>query len=605
MKLNVGGDIPLLNPRDLNFLLYEWLDTEALCERHRYSEHSKDTFDAVLELAADIALELFAPHNKLADQHEISVAEDGSFDILPEARKALEAICESGLLGSDFDEHLGGMQLPHVMTRAAFVWLQAANVSTSSYVGLTIANAHLLAHYGTAEQVDTWVRPMIEGRYFGTMCLSEPDSGSSLADIGTKAVPQPDGTYRLTGTKMWISGGDHDLTENIVHLVLAKTPGAASGVKGISLFIVPKYLQSQSGVVRNDVALAGFNHKMGNRGTTNIMLSLGDGTYSPDGQPGAVGYLVGEEGAGLAQMFQMMNEARIMVGIGAAALGYTGYLQSLEYARTRVQGRSLDARRGADTAQVPIVRHPDVRRMLLAQKSYVEGGLALALYAARLVDEIATADDDAVRDHASLLLEVLTPIVKSWPSQWCLEANNLAIQIHGGYGYTRDFNVEQLYRDNRHNLIHEGAHAIHGLDLLGRKVTMQDGAGLRALLETIGQTVNRAEATGDTDLVRWSAALQHSGARIAEVTSQLWGSGNPAIAMANSTVYLEGVGHVVAAWIWLEQALVAHGKDGDFYDGKRAAATYFFTYELPKTTAQFDLLESLDRSLTDLSESCL
>ena len=208
MKLNVGGDIPLLNPRDLNFLLYEWLDTEALCERHRYSEHSKDTFDAVLELAADIALELFAPQNKLADQHEISVAADGSFDILPEARKALEAICESGLLGSDFDEDLGGMQLPHVMTRAAFVWLQAANVSTSSYVGLTIANAHLLAHYGTAEQVDTWVRPMIEGRYFGTMCLSEPDSGSSLADIGTKAVPQPDGTYRLTGTKMWISGGD-------------------------------------------------------------------------------------------------------------------------------------------------------------------------------------------------------------------------------------------------------------------------------------------------------------------------------------------------------------------------------------------------------------
>ena len=243
--------------------------------------------------------------------------------------------------------------------------------------------------------------------------------------------------------------------------------------------------------------------------------------------------------------------------------------------------------------------------MLLAQKSYVEGGLALALYAARLVDEIATTDDDAVRDHANLLLEVLTPIVKSWPSQWCLEANNLAIQIHGGYGYTRDFNVEQLYRDNRLNLIHEGAHAIHGLDLLGRKVTMQNGAGLRALLETIRQTVIRAEATGDTDLLRWSVALQHSSARIAEVTSQLWGSGDPATAMANSTVYLESVGHVVAAWIWLEQALVAHGKDGDFYDGKRAAANYFFTYELPKTTAQFDLLESLDRSLIDLSESCL
>lgn len=606
MKLKIGGQVPLLNPRDLNFLLYEWLDISALCERERFSEHSRDTFDAVLDLAADIAVELFAPHNKLADQHEITASADGSFDILPETRKAVAAVAESGMLGGDFDEHLGGLQLPQVVMRAAFMWLQAANVSVTGYVGLTIGNAHLLAHYGTTEQIDHWVRPMIEGRYLGTMCLSEPDSGSSLADISTRAVRQEDGTYRITGTKMWISGGDHDLTENIVHLVLAKTPDAAEGVKGISLFVVPKFLPSETNTIRNDVALAGLNHKMGTRGLTNALLSLGDGTFSPDGRPGAVGYLVGEEGAGLAQMFHMMNEVRIAVGLGATALGYTGYLQSLEYARTRVQGRPLVARKtGAAVEQVPIVSHPDVRRMLLAQKSYAEGAVALALYAARLVDESATTSDDNTRNEARLLLEVLTPIVKSWPSQWCLEANNLAIQVHGGYGYTREFNVEQLYRDNRLNAIHEGTHGINGLDLLGRKVIMHQGAGLRVLLDTIGRAITRAQNSADGDLMRWSAALQHSLTRIETVTARLWETGDPATALANSSVYLESVGHVVVAWMWLEQALAAHCKVGDFYDGKRAAAKYFYTYELPKTAAQFDLLESLDVSLIELSESWL
>jgi alkylation response protein AidB-like acyl-CoA dehydrogenase len=603
MKLHVGGNIPLLNPRDLNFLLYEWLHVQSLCERDRFNEHSASTFDAVLDLSADLAVQVFAPHNKLADQHEITVGSDGLIDTLPETKKALEAISDADLLASDFDSNLGGLQLPCVVSKAMFAWLQAANVSTSAYAGLTIANAHLLAHYGTQEQIDAWVRPMLEGRYFGTMCLSEPDCGSSLADITTRAVRQDDGSYLITGTKMWISGGDHDLTENIVHLVLAKTPGADRGVKGISLFIVPKHLPTEDGSIRNDVALAGLNHKMGNRGTTNALLSLGDGTFAPHGQPGAVGYLVGEEGAGLAQMFHMMNEVRIAVGIGATALGYTGYLQSLAYARTRVQGRPLAARKVGESAPpVPIIAHPDVRRMLMAQKSYVEGSLALVLYAARLVDEIETVADDSARENAQLLLEVLTPIVKSWPSQWCLEANNLAIQVHGGYGYTRDFNVEQLYRDNRLNAIHEGTHAIHGLDLLGRKVTMGGGAGLRVLLETITETIARGEATGDDATGEWACALRNCVSRIAEVTDRLWGTGDPTTALANSSTYLEGVGHVVVAWIWLEQTLAAHGKTGDFYDGKRAAARYFFTYELPKTAAQFDLLDSLDRSLVDLSE---
>ena len=605
MKLNLSGDVPLLNPRDVNFLLYEWLDSSALCERPRFSEHTQETFDAVLDLSADLAVELLAPHNKLADQHQITASPDGTFDILPETRKALQAMADSGMFGGDFDEHVGGMQLPQVIARTAFTWLQAANLSTAIYAGLTVANAHLLAEYGTEEQINTWVRPMVDGRYFGTMCLSEPDAGSSLAHISTRATLQGDGTYRITGTKMWITGGDHDLAENIVHLVLAKTSNAGEGVKGISLFIVPKYLPAEAGPVRNDVALAGLNHKMGTRGATNALLSLGDGTFSPHGRAGAVGYLVGREGAGLAQMFHMMNEMRIEIGLGAAALGYTGYLQSLQYARTRVQGRPLSARNGSDSTQVPIINHPDVRRMLLAQKSYVEGALALGLYAARLADEKATGSDDAARDRASLLLEVITPIVKSWPSQWCLEANNLALQVHGGYGYTREFNVEQLYRDNRLNSIHEGTHGIQGLDLLGRKVIMRDGAGLRALIDTITHTIRRAQSSRADTLSQWAMTLEQSVDRIAAVTARLWETGDAETALANASMYLEAVGHVVVAWIWLEQALAAHGKAGDFYDGKRAAANHFYIYELPKTTAQFDLLETLDSSLLQLSETWL
>jgi len=596
VKLVTSGTPPLLSPRDLNFLLYEWLDVESLCKRERYSEHSADTFDAVLDLAAEIATERFAPPNRMGDQWEITIEPDGHIQTIPEVKAALDAFSAAGLMAGDFDTEIGGLQLPYTITKAMFAWFQAANISIVAYALLTNLNAHLVATYGSPDQIETWVRPMMAGRFFGTMCLSETESGSSLSDIATRAVRQDDGTYRVTGTKMWISGGDHDLAENIVHLVLAKTPGSTAGVKGISLFIVPKYLEDST---RNDVVLAGLNHKMGNRATTNALLSFGNGTYTPGGAAGAIGYLVGEEGNGLAQMFHMMNEARVGVGMSAASLGYTGYLQSVAYARQRTQGRRPGDRGGP---QVPIIEHADVRRMLLAQKSYVEGALALGLYCGRLLDEVETGEDAPSRSDARLLLEVLTPIVKSWPSQWCLEANSLAIQVHGGFGYTRDFPVEQLYRDNRLNSIHEGTHGIHGLDLLGRKVTMAGGAGLRVLLDTMHATAARAELIGG-DTMGWGGSLRRSIDRVAAVTERLLSSGDPEVALANSTVYLEAVGHVVLAWIWLEQALTSGDQEGDFYDGKRTAARYFFTYELPKTNAMFDVLAALDRTTLDLSES--
>jgi alkylation response protein AidB-like acyl-CoA dehydrogenase len=575
--------------RDVDFLLYEWLDVVELTKREHFAEHSRDTFDAVLDLSADIATKCFAPHRKKGDQIEPTVGLNGKVVLIDEIKDALDTFGQAGLLAGSFDDAVGGMQLPAVVAEASMTFFRAANPATTAYLFLTVGNANLLVEYGTPEQIDTWVRPMLEGRYFGTMCLSEPDAGSSLADITTKAIPAGDGTYRITGTKMWITGGDHELTQNIVHLVLAKVPGGAPGVKGISLFIVPKYLADGT---RNDVALVGLNHKMGNHATTNALLNFGDGTHQPAAEPGAVGYLVGKEHRGLAYMFHMMNEARVAVGLQATATGYAGYLASVEYAKERTQGRPVGGKEPS-LPQVAIIEHADVKRMLLAQKSYVEGALALGLYCTRLVDEQRTGDDDD-RQRAHLLLEVLTPIAKSWPSQWCLEANSLAIQIHGGYGYTKEFDVEQGYRENRLNAIHEGTHGIHGLDLLGRKVVMQDGAGLTLLAERINATINKAEALDGT--AKYAEALRDALQRLVDVTATLWAADDLATTLANSTVYLEATGHIVVAWIWLEQMIAASNKSGDFYDGKRAAGNYFFTYELPKVGPQFDLLASLDTS---------
>ncbi|MFW3171774.1 acyl-CoA dehydrogenase [Geodermatophilus sp. CPCC 206100] len=592
----------ILSRRDLEFILHEWLGVEELVKRPRYAEHSRETFDAVLELAERIATEHFAPHNRTADENEPRLV-DGRVEVVPEVGRALRVFADAGLIAGTFDEELGGMQLPHTVAAAALAWFQAANVGTSAYPFLTMANARLLVAHGDSGQVGTYVPPMLEGRWFGTMALSEPQAGSSLADITTRAERQDDGTHRLTGTKMWISAGDHELSENIVHLVLAKVPGGPPGVKGISLFVVPKHLARPDGSLgeRNDVVLAGLNHKMGYRGTTNTLLNFGEGAYTPGGRAGAVGFLVGEEHRGLTYMFSMMNEARVGVGLGATALGYTGYLHALEYARTRTQGRPPTSRDPA-TPPVPIVEHTDVRRMLLAAKSYVEGGLALGLYCARLVDEEQTAETPEERGRAHLLLELLTPIAKSWPSQWGPVADDLAIQVLGGAGYTRDHPVEQFYRDNRLNPIHEGTHGIQALDLLGRKVVVQDGAGPALLAETIGATTARAAGT---EWAGFAADLDTAVTRLHAVTATLWGAGDPAVTLANATAYLEAVGHVVVGWLWLEQALATGGRTSDFHQGKRAAARYFHRYELPKVHPQLDLLAALDRTVLDTPEAWL
>jgi alkylation response protein AidB-like acyl-CoA dehydrogenase len=592
----------LVSRRDLDFLLYDWLRIDELPKLQKFAEHSRDTFDAVLELCEQLATRYFANHNKKSDAHEPTF--DGTrVTVIPEVKEALDAVAHADLIAMTMDTDLGGAQLPTTVAQAAFAWFAAANVSTAGYLMLSMANANLLSTFGTAEQIDTFVKPMLAGRFSGTMALSETQAGSSLADITTRAEPQTDGSYRLFGSKMWISGAEHDMTDNIINLVLAKIPGGPPGTKGISLFIAPKYLVNDDGTIgeRNDVALAGLNHKMGQRGITNTVLNFGDGTFTPDGRAGAVGYLVGEPHRGITYMFTMMNEARLGVGMGAVALGYTGYLKSVEYARQRPQGRPIMSKDPA-VQQIPIIEHADIKRMLLAQKAYVEGGMALLLYCAKLVDLQHGAQSEQERDTATMMLDILTPVAKSWPSQWCLEANNLAIQVHGGYGYSREYDVEQHYRDNRLNPIHEGTHGIQSLDLLGRKVVHQGGANLAALGGAVAQTVASAtELGGETAQSAWQ--LNAAWQRLVAVTATMFGSGDIEAALANSVVYLEAFGHIVVAWIWLEQAVAAHGGTDDFHDGKRQAARYFFRYELPKTAPQLDLLESLDRTTLQMRDS--
>ncbi len=591
-----------LNRRDIAFNLHELHALDEVLGYPRYQQHDRASCDAIIEAAHTLASEHFYPHATKSDAKEPHF-DGATVHIIPEVKAALNAYVEAGFLSASFDTEYGGLQLPVLVSTVLGFVFSAANVGTAGYPFLTGAAANLVRAHGSAAQRERFMLPMLAGRWFGTMCLSEPTAGSSLADIKTRASQRADGRYNIVGNKMWISGGEHELTENIVHLVLAKIEGAPAGVKGISLFIVPKKQVNADGSVGagNGVRLIGLNHKMGYRGTTNAALAFGDGED-------CIGEIVGEPHKGLAYMFHMMNEARISVGIGATAIGTAGYRYAIEYTRSRPQGRSLSNKDPA-SAPLPIIAHADVRRMLLQQKAYVEGALSLGLYCARLVDEQQAHPDATRRQQAHTLLEVLTPIVKAWPSDYCLKANELALQCLGGYGYTRDYPVERLYRDNRLNPIHEGTNGIQGLDLLGRKVLGDGGAGMKAVFAQMQQTITQAQSR--PGLAQSAADLAAAMQRIVAVTTTLGmaaAKGQVELAFAHTDTYLQLFGHTVLAWIWLKAALVAEAalpaaigeSERAFYGGKFAACHFFYLYELPKTAAWADLLAKLDGAVLTL-----
>jgi len=585
----------LLNRRDLDFQLYEALDTESLCERERFVEHSRETFSAVIDTADKIARERFAPHNSVADKEEPRI-EDGKVTMRSEVKTAIDAYAEAGFIAGRYDYELGGMQLPETVMTACNGFFMAANPSTAGYPFLTTAAANVIRTFGSPEQQQQYLEPMLSGRFTGTMALTEPQAGSSLADLRTTAAPTDEGHYLIKGAKIYISGGEHELSDNIVNLVLARIRGAPAGVKGISMFIVPKYRLDAEGnpAERNGVELAGLIHKLGYRGTTSTALSFGSDNECH-------GYLVGEPHQGLKYMFQMMNEARLGVGFGATAIGYRGYLHSLEYARDRRQGRH-PSNKDPSSEPIPIIEHADVRRMLLAQKSWMEGAFALCMYGARLMDDSHTAPDEQKRHEARQMLDLLTPVIKAWPSEYGPKANDLAIQVYGGAGYTREYPVEQCWRDNRLNPIHEGTNGIQAMDLLGRKVWQGSGEAIQLLFGAIQRDLEAAEGE---QCQQWAYSLietlQQAG-QVTQVLGKALGQESPEKALANASVYLRLFGHITVAWMWLRQANAAtaglardpEGDDAAFYRGKLQAAQYFFHWELPTVAQDLVILRNMD-----------
>ncbi|WP_395343622.1 acyl-CoA dehydrogenase [Ningiella sp. W23] len=589
----------LIHDMELPFQLYDVLNTEALCEHERFADHNRDTFDAVLDTAHKMSAKLFLPHNHIADQKEPQF--DGkTVSMIPDVKTAFDAFREAGFIAGRYAFEDGGMQLPETVMTAVSGYFMAANPSTTAYPFLTAAAINVISHFASTDLKAQFMPKMLTGDFTGTMALTEPHAGSSLADITTTAVKQNDGSYRVKGSKIYISGGEHELSDNIVHLVLAKIPGGPAGVKGISLFIVPKFRLDENGEPseRNDVQLAGLLHKLGYRGTTSTALSFGE-------NDDCHGYLVGEEHFGLRYMFMMMNEARIGVGFGAAMIGYRGFQYSLDFAKDRTQGRVAPHTKPDDPA-APIILHGDVKRMLLAQKAYTEGGMSLCLFGSNLIDRINTCEDEQEKEGLQEMLDLLTPVLKAWPSEYGPKANDLGIQVLGGSGYTREYLSEQFWRDNRLNPIHEGTNGIQALDLTFRKLWQKNGLGLKILQQEIERDLQNIKTPQSAKLAqklgqylgKLHKLLQHVGAALQ--------SGEHASLSANAQAMMNAFASIVVSWIWVRQAAVAEQKlvsmgvnnatEGDsahaFYKGKIAAAQYFLDWELPTIKRDLELLHN-------------
>lgn len=569
--------------RNLKFLLYEVLDVESLSQYEYYKDHNKKIFDMVLQAAAELAEDLLWPSFQEMDRNP-PVWVDDHVIVHSSVRSIMREFGKGGWIGATVPEKLGGEQLPHLISYTCQFIFAAANYSASAYGGLSAGAAHLIESFGSKALFDTYVPKMLSGTWQGTMALTEPEAGSSLADITTTAELTGQGYYEIQGQKIFISAGDHDAVENVVHLMLARIKDAPAGVKGVSLFVVPKKRLDEDGrMVSNDVVTSGVFHKLGYRGCPIVQLSLGD-------KNDCHGYLVGEPHNGLKYMFQMMNEARIDVGMGATAMATAAYYASLDYAQKRKQGRKV-TEKDPTKPPISIIEHADVKRMLLFQKSFVEGALSLLLQCSKYVDmESVCASKEKEKYH--LLLEILTPVAKTYPSEMGILSISNGLQCFGGSGYCDDYPLEQYYRDARIHPIHEGTTGIQGLDLLGRKVVMNGGRAFELYLNEVEETIRLAKAF--PELVAFSRKLEESLENLKQVTNRILviaQEKGPEYLLADATLYLEFFGIVTIAWQWLLQAIcVQRALGGDcgetdlrFYQGKFIAFRYFFAYELPKT----------------------
>jgi len=578
----------------LKYMLYDVHKLEDLLERERFVDHDKESLDMFLESTKDFADRELFPFIKEMDEKP-AYHKDGKVYVHSQVETMMKKGGELGFISASFDYDIGGMQIPLMAHTAATYILDAANNHLPGYAGLTQGAAELIIHFASKDLLETFVPNMLSGKWGGTMCLTEPQAGSSLSDIVTKAKPTQNGYYNITGQKIFISGGDNQFAENIVHLVLARVEGAAKGTKGISLFIVPKNRNKSDGTLEsNDVTTVADFQKMGQKGYCTTHLGFGD-------KDDCKGWLVGEENQGLNYMFLMMNAARIAVGRGSSAIASAAYYASLQYANERPQGRKLasDGKKNIEQSQSLIIEHPDVRRMLLLQKAVVEGSMSLVLLAAKYYDLESTAKSKEEKIKYNTLLEMIIPVVKTYPSEAGAYSVNNGLQVLGGYGFCSDFILQQYYRDIRISSIYEGTTGIQSQDLLGRKITMNNGEGLKLLLNEILTTV--AKANNHPELKPYAESISEKIKLSEKVLTSLMPhalKGDFEKYLADASVFMEFFSLIIVAWNWLEiatdsqEALVNGDKKYSeiFYNSKIETMKYFFNYELPKTVSHSEIL---------------
>ncbi len=584
-----------ISDRNLKFLLYEMFDVERLIKYPQFADHSKEVFDMVIETAMKMGKDLFKPVLTEMDRNQPEYA-GGAVKVHPQVRAILKECGEGGWIGASFPCEWGGQQLPMIigMMVPTAIWA-AANYSGSVYSGLSTGAAGLIGSFCDEKTRNMYLPEMMSGRWQGTMALTEPQAGSSLTDITLTGTPTDQGYYKMKGQKIFISAGDHDGVDNVIHLAIGRIKDAPAGIKGISLFIIPKKRIELSGdLTPNDVNCAGIYHKLGYRGAPITQLAFGE-------NEDCRGWLVGEANKGLGYMFQMMNGARIDVGLGAAGIASAAYYASLEYAKERPQGRKITSKDPL-SPQIPIIEHADVKRMLLFQKAIVEGSMSLLMQCG-LYEDLFNVTQGEERENNHLLLELLTPVAKTYPAEMGILSCSTGIQILGGYGFCDEFPLEQFYRDVRIHTLHEGTTGIQGMDLLGRKLTMKQGKAGKLYFEQVSKAI--ANAQTDEALKPYCIMLEAAMNKLEKVTAHLMGiamEGKMELFLADAALFLEFFGIIAIAWQWLLQATVARKAlagnpplgDVNFYKGKVHTCAYFFNYELPKIEGLAKRLQNSD-----------
>ncbi len=591
--------------RDVDFVLHEQLNVGALSEHEKYAEFNKKTVDLIISEARNLAIKEILPTFKEGDEQGCRL-ENGQVFVPESFKRAYDLFVEGEWVAMPEDPEYGGQGMPRTVALAAGDYFNGANYAFMMYPGLTHGAALLVEAFGTERQKKRFLKNMFTGKWTGTMLLTEPEAGSDVGNLTTTAVKNEDGTYAITGNKIFISAGDHDMVENIVHPVLARIEGAPAGTKGISLFLVPKYRVNDDGSLGdfNDVVCTGIEHKMGINGNATCSLTLG-------GKGQCVGELLGEENKGMRAMFLMMNEARLLVGMQGFCCASPSYMNAVNYARERIQGKNLLQMMDPNAPSVAIIQHPDVRRMLISMKSSVEGMRSLLYYAGFLSDQIAVTDNEAEKTRLQGMMDLLIPICKGYVTDKAFEVCSTGVQVYGGYGYIREYPQEQLLRDCRITMIYEGTNGIQAMDLLGRKLGMNKGKPIMDLMVEIQKTIAQAKALDG--LKDYAARLEKALNRLGEVAMHLGATAmSPKVmsAFAFAHPFMEASGDVVMAWMLLWRGVVAatqlekgaKKKDQAFYEGQMKSVQYFTQAVLPITMGKMDAIMTTCEASIEITE---